>query len=699
MLHSEFFSRRRIPLILQHEVTECGLACLAMIASYWGRPTTLHDLRKLFSVSVRGATLARVMATATGINLQPRAVRVTIKQLSDIRLPCVLHWNMDHFVVLSKIDRRGRYTVNDPAVGIRILDISEINRNFTGVALEVLPSATFHTDHRRTKVIKIRELIGKVVGFKRALLPILACGVTAQLLSLISPFFLQWVVDDVIVSENRSLLFVLGLCFCTIAALQTTVSTCRNWRIITLSIDFKFQWLTNSFSHLMRLPMDFFEKHHLGDIASRFNSIQIVQKSITDESVQSIIDGLFAFAALLIMIHYNEKLTFINLCSVFIYILAKIILNSAIKPKMREQIMHAARQSNQFIESARGVQTIRLFNAGSERISNWTGILARQLNAELDVAKLNLVSKSLSDFIFSFERVLIVWIGAIYTIDKSITLGMLLAFLTFKEQFASRVVILIDRIFEYSNLGVQTERIAEILLTEPEYESPSALFSESSIGHTIELRDVSYKYSDDDDYILKSVSLSIKAGDCIAITGNSGSGKTTLLKIILGIIAPSSGKILLDGIVVTNNNKVAYRNLFSTVLQDDNLFSGSICDNITFFSERPSLAHMEQCARLAAIHDDIVRMPMGYMTLVGPQGFGISGGQRQRILFARALYRNPKILVLDEATSNLDIYNERIVNQSISELGLTRIFAAHRPESIRLADKVIGIHDGNVRFI
>jgi ATP-binding cassette subfamily B protein RaxB len=315
-------------------------------------------------------------------------------------------------------------------------------------------------------------------------------------------------------------------------------------------------------------------------------------------------------------------------------------------------------------------------------------------NQDLATQKLGIGFRCANGLVFGLERVAIVWIGALLVLDGAFSVGMLFAFMSYKDQFSARVAGLVDKLIELRMLGLQGERLADIVLAAPEPESPSAAVDD--IEASLEVRGVSFRYSDMEPLVLLNCSFAVAAGESVAIVGASGGGKTTLLKVMLGLLAPTDGKVLAGGIDIRKLGIDRYRKLVGTVMQDDQLFAGSIADNISFFDPGADPAAIERFARMAAVHDDIAAMPMGYNTLIGDMGAALSGGQKQRILLARALYKQPKVLFLDEATSALDVQKERAVNEAVRGLKLTRILIAHRPETIASAERVIVLQGGRV---
>jgi ATP-binding cassette subfamily B protein RaxB len=478
--------------------------------------------------------------------------------------------------------------------------------------------------------------------------------------------------------------------------LQAAISAVRSWVTTVFSTDLNFQWFGNAFTHLMKLPLPYFENRHTGDIVSRFGSIQTIQKSITIQFVEGIIDGVLVLGTLVMMCLYSLQLAVIALGAVVLYVAMHILLFAPLKEATSEQIIHAAKQQTHFLESVRGVQSVRLFGRNDERRAGWLNALADQFNSELRVAKLGLSYQIANTFLFGAERVIVIWLAALAVMDAKFSVGMLFAFISYKDQFSQRMTSLVDKLFEFRMLRLHGERVADIVMTEAEQDNFNYEVDSSKLASSIELRQLSFRYSDSEPYIIKDLDLKINPGECIALTGPSGSGKTTLVKLLLGLLEPTSGEILFGGVKLANLGLSNYRQLIGTVMQDDTLFAGSISDNISFFSTSPNQEQTIQCARLAAVDNEIMSMPMTYNTLVGDIGTGLSGGQKQRILLARALYKNPSLLVLDEATSHLDVWNEQTVNAAIQSLKLTRIIVAHRPETIAMAERVVVLHGGKI---
>lgn len=686
----------RLPTMLQTEAAECGLACLAMVAGYHGHHVDLATMRILFSVSLKGTGLNRVIDIANRLNLGTRALKLDLDHLGQLKLPCILHWNFNHFVVLREVGN-ATVTIHDPAYGVRKLALNEVSRSFTGVALELWPTADFQP-REAARPVKLRRLLGPVSGLSRSLGQILLLAAALEVFTLVQPFFLQWVIDNVIVSADRDLLTVLVVGFGLLLVMQQATGTIRAWAMMYFGTTLSVQWRANVFTHLLSLPVQFFERRHLGDVVSRFGSIDTIQQTLTTSFLSAVIDGLMTIVTLALMFVYSWKLALVSLAAIVLYGLLRALWYLPLRHATEEQIIHTAKQQSHFLETVRGVKTIKLFNRQTERRAGWLTLLVRQVNAGLTVQKLQLLYQQMNGLLSGIEGLVVIWLGARLVMDGQFTVGVLMAFNSYRMQFDSRVGGLIDRFFELRMLQLQGERLADIVSAHPE--------SEASLRHvpgeadnldaSIEVNQLAFRYAEGEPLVLDRVSLKLNAGESVALVGPSGCGKTTLVNLLLGVLKPTAGTIHIGGIDVHRIGIDCMRAMVGTVLQDDVLFAGSIADNISFFDPQPDMDWIVECTRLAAVHADVVAMPMGYNTLVGDMGTVLSGGQKQRVLLARALYKRPKILVLDEATSHLDINREQQVNAAIAALNITRVIVAHRHETIASASRVIMLQGGQV---
>ena len=676
----------RTPQILQTEAAECGLACLAMIAGFHGHAVDLATLRSRHPISAKGAGLAQLMEVAAQLQLAARPVRLELHALARLNCPAILHWDMNHFVVLVELRKSGA-VIHDPARGRCRMTHAELSRHFTGVALEITPTHEFAPRVERRR-ISLRALLGRPRGARRTITEVLLLALVLEVFGIVSPWFMQLVVDHALVSEDRNLIVVLATGFLMLALIQVAVTALRGWVLMVFSTQTHLQLVSNLFRHLLRLPMVYFEKRHLGDVVSRFESLNAIQRTLTGSFIEAVVDGLMVIATLVMMYIYSPLLALVVCGAAVLYGAVRALWYRPLREAEEEQILRTAKQQSHFLESVRGVQSLKLFNRAGERRAVYQNLAADHLNAGIRVQRLHIVFKAVNGVLFGAENVAVIGLGAALVLQGGFSVGMLFAFVAYKHQFTSRIIGLIEKGIELKMLGLHLERVADVALTAPEDERPAAM-SPAPRRHDIEVRQLSFRYADGEPCVLDNVNLHVAEGESVALVGPSGCGKTTLLKIMLGLLPPSEGEVRVGGVDLLRIDTEHYRGIIGTVMQDDQLFAGSIADNISFFDPEPDFARVRECAELAAVEQDILAMPMAYHTLIGDMGTALSGGQRQRLLLARALYKMPRILFLDEATSHLDIAREREVNEAIRALKLTRVIVAHRPETIASVDRVI----------
>lgn len=680
--------------VLQSESSECGLASLTMVARHHGMKVSLRELREKFPLSLKGINLSRLVAVASQLGFQCRPLRLELEDLSKLNTPCILHWDINHFVVLAKTGRR-KVTIFDPAFGKRELTYREVSDHFTGVALELTPTAEFKPQ-KVPPSVSIGQLTGRVSGLWRALSLILVLSVALQVFVILAPFFMQWVVDQVLISADRDLLTVLGLGFALVLVLQVGIGLLRGWAVVYLSTRLGLQWMGNVFSHLLKLPLDFFEKRHLGDVVSRMGSVQTIQRTLTTSFVEAIVDGLMAVVTLGMMLLYSWKLALVTLLAVIFYLGLRALAFRPVRAGTEQQLVAAAKQQSHLLESIRGMQSVKVAGTESSRRSTYSNLMNETINREVGLAKLTLGFSSASQLIFGAERVAVIWIGAVLAMQNVFSVGMLIAYLAYKDQFAGRVSGLIDKWIEFRMLRLHGERLADIVLAAPEALDEHPFEQTQPISTRLEVSGLSFRYADGEPWVLKDCSFAVEEGEAVAIVGASGCGKTTLVKLMLGLLKPTEGTILVGRRDIQELGPHRYRHIVGAVMQDDQLFAGSVSENIAFGEEGYDPARIEAVARLAAVHEDIAAMPMGYHSLIGDMGTTLSGGQKQRVILARALYRHPRILFLDEATSHLDVERERRVNEAVRQLKLTKVIIAHRSETIASADRVLVLQGGKV---
>jgi ATP-binding cassette subfamily B protein RaxB len=685
-----FETHNKLPVVLQSESAECGLACLAMVAGFHGFSIDLTSLRKIYPIPQQGMDLSQLADVAGRMNLASRALRVEMDELAQLNLPCIIHWNVNHFVVIKSV-HANYVIIHDPAHGKRKISRIQFAKQFTGIALELFTTKNFEKKDK-TKRLRISDLWSRIVGFKKCLVQVLIFSLLIECFTIIAPLYTQIVIDLIPKQQSLDGLYAIALGFTLILLTQIAVSAVRDLALLRLSSQLNIQMAANLFYHLVRLPLDYFSKRHVGDILSRFGSLTHIRQMITTGILSAVLDGLMAIITLIVLWYYSAQLTMVVLAVVAIYILMRIFFYEPFKQLNLENIIASAKESSHFMETLRAIQTLKIFQQENDRQLQWLNRLASTINKEIKIAQWGIGFSTVHGIIFGLENIIVVLLAAKLVMAGSFTIGMLFAFMSFKMSFVNAVNNLINQAINFKMLDIHLERISDIAFTEKEninehFPKVDSAINAPTIAGKIEAIDLAYRFEGSDQDLFSNISFTIDVGESAAIVGPSGCGKTTLMKCLMGLLEPTQGRILIDGKPLKSFKQ--YRSQIAGVMQDDQLVSGSIKDNITLFSSVTEWHRIYLATSKACVHDEILKFTMDYETLVGDMGSSLSGGQKQRIVLARALYREPRILFLDEATSHLDVANESLVNQHIKDLAITKVIIAHRPETIKSANKKI----------
>ncbi|EBU3627159.1 peptidase domain-containing ABC transporter, partial [Salmonella enterica] len=665
---------RRVPVIHQTESSECGIACLAMVFGHYGKSIDLFSLRQQFNISSRGATLYSIRTIAVQMGMTARALSLDLNELNVLRRPCILHWNFNHFVVLVSVKRNG-FVLHDPARGRIIVSKAEASKCFTGIALELWPGSTFRRE-RVKKRLNLVTLINSIHGIKGALLKIFALSIVVEAIGLILPAGTQLVMDHALPAGDRGLLSMICISLMFFILLRATVSTSRAWISLIMGTLVNIQWQSGLFSHLLRLPLSYFERRKLGDIQSRFGSLNTLRTTFTTSIVGAIMDGIMVCGLLIMMLLYGKSLTWVVLGFTVVYIAIRLFTYTYYRQLSEEQLIMEARVSSYFMETLYGIAAVKMQGMTDRRHTHWFNLQTDAINTGIRVTKMDLFFGGLNIFISACEQTIILWLGISLVMDNEMTIGMFVAFGAYRMQFSDRISTLVGFLLQLRMMSLHNERISDIALNEQESVKPDIPVSEKITPVSLEVKSLTFRYDQQSMPVFSELNLTVSPGESVAIIGPSGSGKTTLMKVLCGLFKADSGQVLIDGNDIQQMGVNNYRKITGCVMQDDRLFSGTIRENICGFAENIDDEWMVECAKASFIHDTIISMPMGYDTLTGELGEGLSGGQKQRLFIARALYRKPRILFMDEATSALDSKSENYVNSAIKSLNITRIIIA-----------------------
>lgn len=680
--------------IHQAEAAECGLACVAMIASAHGSRSTLSELRRRFAVSLSGSSLKGLIATADTLGFTARPLRCDLDELAQLQTPAILHWDLDHYVVLRRVTAKYAW-IADPARGDRKLRLEEVSRHFTGIALELTPAPHFK---KRETVDRVRlsDLWSRLSGLRRFLIQMFLLTLLLQGIGLLTPLASQLVIDDVIGRADRDLLVAVVVGFGTLIVVQTAITTLRGFVQLHAGQRLSIQLSGNLLRHLLRLPTDFFERRHIGDVMSRFSSLGVAQSFLTGGLVGTLLDALMVIPVGIVMLLYSPLLSAVLAVNLVVIFVVRLIAFPTTRRFAEDNLNLVAKTDSVFLETIRGARAIKIAGREAERHGLWQNAVADQQNSAFRQSAFGLWGGSGMALWQGLHGLAMLYFGALQVMDGHMTLGMYFAFQSYAGQFSGRVSSLIGALFTYRMLGLHLERLADIVHADPEpgLDGPASLTR--PISGAVSVRGLRFRYGEHDPWVLDDVSFTIRPGEAVAIVGPSGGGKSTLLKLLIGIYSPIEGDVLIDGHPMRALGLRAVRDRIGVVMQDDQLLSGTIADNVGFFDSHMDMEKVERACRQAHVHDDVMRTAMGYHSLVGDMGSILSGGQKQRLLLARALYKEPAILFMDEGTANLDPDLERRVVGSLAELKITRIMVAHRIAAVASADRILRVDQGRV---
>lgn len=686
---------RRLRWRLQSESAECGLACIAICLQALGDPVDMAELRQRFPVSARGLNVRDVGDLCAALDLTVRAVRCEVEELGDLRTPAILHWNFNHFVVFLGRTLRGRLRIIDPATGEITMDAAEFSRAFTGVALEVSPAAGFQRRKAKSP-LNLWSMLPLRGGVGGALAQALLLTLIMQAHVVASPFFVQLAVDEAALKGDLDLLATLAVGFGLFAVLNAATEGIRAFVLQRASSLLGWGMTSRLFHHMLRLPLPWFQRRRLADALTRFDSIEPIRALVANGFVSTVLDGLLSVVVLAMMLVYAAGLAGVVLAFTAILALLKLgAVPLSVRRAMR--VLHCQiAEKGKRIETLRAMQTIKLMGGEASRERDWAGKFGETIKAQEAAAHFGIGVRAAQTLVESIGHVVVVYLAARHVLAGALSVGMLYAFMSYRQQFSARMLGLVEQLVAWRMLDMHSDRIADIALHRREGGIDRLPIDGFELDGRIELAGVHFRYALHERDILRGVNLRIAPGELIAIVGPSGGGKSTLLKTMIGLYEVTSGEVRYNGLPLQALGPVAVRAGLGVVMQDDELLSGSIGENVAFFDERPETARIWECLRLAAIDDEVRRMPMQLHTLIGDMGSSLSGGQRQRLLLARALYRRPQILFLDEATSNLDLERERRIHESLKGLSITRVIVTHRPETRRLADRVLVLRGGRL---
>jgi ABC-type bacteriocin/lantibiotic exporter with double-glycine peptidase domain len=684
--------RRKIPYIQQMTWTECGAACLAMVLGYHGKPTPVAEIRDVMGIGRDGASAKAIVQSARHFGLRARGVSLDLPKLQHLPRASILHWGFLHFVVFERLTSRGVEIV-DPSFGRKLVSMEEFGQNFTGVALVFQPGESFEIGAPQGS--RIWGYLRSMLSYTGHLPRILVTSLLLQIFALALPILTGALVDQVVPRNDRYLLLALTIGLGGMVVFYFLASMIRAHLLVHLRTLFDTRMVLDFVEHLVRLPYEFFQRRSSGDILARLNSNTTVREIFTAGVLSGLIDGTLALIYLGVLCWASFEICIL----VAALALAQVLVVLAARRRQRElmaQDLHLqGRADGEMVEILNGIETLKAMGTEQHSVDRWTDLYVDVLNVTLERGRLNALVSSLNATLRLLSPICVLGYGALLVLDGELTLGTMLALSALATGFFEPVSNLVATIDKLQLLVSYIDRIEDVMQAEPEQDITKAQRIPELRGR-IELEHVSFRYAPLAPHVLEDISLTIEAGEFVAVVGRSGSGKSTLASLLVGLYRPSSGRILFDGIDVVNVELNSLRRQIGMVPQSPYLFGGILRANIALGEFDMPLERVVEAARLACVHEDIEAMPMRYDSIINDGGASLSGGQRQRIALARALVRKPAVLVLDEATSALDALVEAQVQQSLASLECTRVVVAHRLSTVLNADRILVLEHGRL---
>ncbi len=689
------------PFIQQQSAADCGATCLAMISEYWGKKFSLNYLRELAEIGRSGASLKSLAKAAERMGFQTRPVRASLTPLRN-QNPWIAHWQGNHYVAVYRFKNQ-QVLVADPAAGKRWMSIKTFTENWTGYALILDPTAQLYRNHSAEhKGIKVKNFLGIIWPYRAAIAQILILSLLIQIFGLVTPLFTQVILDQVVVSKSIVTLHVFAIGLLLFSVWRSLLGATRQYLLDYLSNRIDLTLISGFISHTLSLPIKFFESRQVGDILTRVQENQKIQAFLTRQAITAWLDALMAVVYIALMVYYNWRLALLVLALIPPIVILTLVATPFLRKVSREVFTESAKQNSSLVEMITGVATVKATAAEREMRWRWEDQLTCMINAKFRGQKLANSLQVIGGGINTLGSTALLWYGAMLVIQDELTIGQFVAFNMMIGSVISPVLSVVGLWDEFQEVLVSIERLDDVFSAQPEESPYKPMLVLPRIQGNVKFDNVSFRYAQNEERnTLQNLSFEVQAGETVAIVGRSGSGKSTLVKLLQGFYYPEKGRLTVDGHDIRHISLQSLRVQLGVVPQDCFLFSGTIWENITLYkngkdADSTSLEEAIDVAKLAEAHAFIQDMPLGYQTPVGERGTSLSGGQRQRIAIARALLGDPRILILDEATSSLDTESERRFQQNLARISRDRtvFIIAHRLSTVRNADRILVLDKG-----
>lgn len=685
-------TRRAIPWVQQLESGECGVACLAMVLGYYGRDVSLEDIREVSGTGRDGTNAFGMLRAAARQRLRGRGVSVEADEVEALPRGTILHWEFNHFVVLDDVKGSIVHVV-DPAQGRRRIPMEQFRRAFTGVALLLEPGEGF--ERQRLERKGIERYVRLALESKGLLARIATTSLFLQLVALVLPLLVGALVDRVVPRRDYNLLTLLAAGLAGAAAFSFLTSFVRGHLLLQLRTRLDTRMVMDFMEHLAELPYRFFARRSTGDLLLRVNSHASLRELLTTSAISAILDGALVVTYLIAMLIASRSMAALVLALALVQIGLFLASRRRYQDLMSQGLQVQSASQSYLVQMLAGMETLKVAGAERRAVQHWSNLFADEVNVSIERGRLSALVDSLMGTLRIASPLAILLFGGWLVLEGRLTLGTMLALNALAASFLSPLASLVSTALEFQLAGSYIERIEDVMGTPAEREGRRMLAVPPLRGN-VAFEDVSFRYQANGPPVLHGVSIAIREGQTVAIVGRSGAGKSTLASLLLGLYEPEGGRILLDHRPLEDMDLAYVRGQLGVVTQRPYIFATTLRHNIALSDPHLPFDALVHAAKLAEIHDDILTMPLGYDTVLGDAGASLSGGQRQRIALARALVREPAVLILDEATSELDSITESAIYANLATLRCTKIVIAHRLSTIVRADLILVMENGTI---
>ena len=686
---------RRVPVLVQMSAVECGAACLAMILSYFGRKTTVSEVRNRCQIGRDGLSALDLVKAARSYGLRVRADSLQEDDLRLVTVPAIVHWEFNHFLIVERISDHWVEVV-DPAVGRRRLTLEAFWNGFTGIVLMLEPGVQFERATTTPRRITLR-------GYARAYLKLapwsiaqlLLASLLLQVFGLSVPLLTAIVVNQVLPFKLQETLTLLAVGLFILMVAQVVMTLLRSTVLLYLQTKVDRQMMLSFFEHLLNLPLRFFQQRSSGDLLARLGSNAVIRDTVSNQLISTILDGSFVTLYLVFLFLGSPLFGVVALALGVAQVVVLLASGRHIRSLAKQELLTQGTFQGYAAEALVGITTLKAAGAEQQALERWANLFFEQLNASI---RRNLLSSLVNAIVTNLEEaapLLLLVMGTVQVLNGTLQAGTMLALVTLASYFLDPLGSLVASGQRLQVVRSHLERVSDVLEAESEQDVQALRLPPRLSGH-VRLQSVSFQYDPHSPVILHDINVAIRPGQKVAIVGRTGSGKTTLGMLLLGLYLPTTGDIFYDHIPLRTLHYQAVRAQFGVVTQGSTIFSGSIRENIALNQPGMPIEQVIHAAWSAALHEDILQMPMEYETFVSEGGTALSGGQRQRLALARALATSPAILLLDEATSALDVLTEQVVERNLRTEACTQIIIAHRLSTIRNADLILVLDQGTI---